>query len=195
MHLHHIIPRHAGGKDIPHNRILLSVEDHAEAHRKRWLVWGQWQDKLAWIGLAGVAPHEDMAALASSMANKGKKASEATRKKQRERKSSLETKLKISIAHKGRAHPPVTEDTKRKLSAKLRGRVSNRKGAVLSDETRQRISVAKMGFAPWNKGKSASETAKRNQSEAHVGQKLSEDHKRKLSAATAAYWARKHLQP
>lgn len=33
-HKHHIIPKHAGGSDDPSNIVVLTVEEHAEAHRK-----------------------------------------------------------------------------------------------------------------------------------------------------------------
>ena len=33
-HKHHIIPRHMGGTDDPSNLIELTIEEHAEAHRR-----------------------------------------------------------------------------------------------------------------------------------------------------------------
>ena len=33
-HKHHIIPKHMGGTDDPSNLIELTIEEHAEAHRK-----------------------------------------------------------------------------------------------------------------------------------------------------------------
>jgi len=53
MHKHHIIPRHAGGTDDPANLVLLTVDEHAEAHLKLYEEHGRWQDKLAWKGLSG----------------------------------------------------------------------------------------------------------------------------------------------
>jgi hypothetical protein len=47
-HTHHIIPKHAGGTDDPSNLIRLTVEEHAEAHRKLYEEHGRWQDELAW---------------------------------------------------------------------------------------------------------------------------------------------------
>lgn len=52
-HLHHIVPRHMGGSDDPSNLIELTIEEHAEAHRKLWEEHGRWQDKLAWDALRG----------------------------------------------------------------------------------------------------------------------------------------------
>ena len=52
-HKHHIIPRHAGGTDNPENIVELTIEEHAEAHRKLYEEHGRWQDELAWKGLSG----------------------------------------------------------------------------------------------------------------------------------------------
>lgn len=51
-HRHHKIPRHAGGTNDPSNIIVLSVEDHAEAHRKLFEQYGRWEDEVAWKGLS-----------------------------------------------------------------------------------------------------------------------------------------------
>lgn len=52
-HIHHIIPRHMGGTDDPSNLVKLTVEEHAEAHRKLWeehgIIWDYW----TWKGLSG----------------------------------------------------------------------------------------------------------------------------------------------
>lgn len=48
MHKHHKIPRHAGGTDSANNIILLTVEQHADAHKLLWEQHGKLQDKLAW---------------------------------------------------------------------------------------------------------------------------------------------------
>ena len=52
-HWHHIVPKHAGGTDDPSNLVLLTVEEHAEAHKKLWEQYGRWQDKIAWQTLSG----------------------------------------------------------------------------------------------------------------------------------------------
>lgn len=52
-HIHHIIPRYAGGTDSPGNLIELTVEEHAEAHRLLWEANGDLRDKMAWLMLVG----------------------------------------------------------------------------------------------------------------------------------------------
>lgn len=52
-HWHHIVPKHAGGSDDSSNLVLLTVEEHAEEHRKLWENHGRWQDKIAWKTLSG----------------------------------------------------------------------------------------------------------------------------------------------
>lgn len=52
-HLHHIVPRHAGGTDDPSNLVRLTIEEHAEAHRILWETHGRLGDKVAWLMLSG----------------------------------------------------------------------------------------------------------------------------------------------
>ena len=52
-HKHHIVPKHAGGTDDPSNIIELTIEEHAEAHRKLFEEHGRWQDEIAWKTLSG----------------------------------------------------------------------------------------------------------------------------------------------
>ena len=58
-HKHRIIPGHMGGTYEPSNVILLSVEEHAEEHRKLYEKFGRWQDKTAWMLLSKQAKRED----------------------------------------------------------------------------------------------------------------------------------------
>ena len=69
-HMHHIIPRHMGGTDDPSNLIELTPEEHAEAHRVLYEEHGRWQDRVAWIGLAGLATKAEHVAMLLSEAGK-----------------------------------------------------------------------------------------------------------------------------
>ena len=53
-HIHHIIPKHAGGTDDPSNLVELTIEDHAIAHRMLWKLYGRKEDWCAWTGLSGL---------------------------------------------------------------------------------------------------------------------------------------------
>ena len=71
-HKHHIIPKHMGGTDDPDNLVELTVEDHAIAHYVRYRMFGRWQDRLAWNGLANRITHEEAVRQAVSDSHKGK---------------------------------------------------------------------------------------------------------------------------
>jgi hypothetical protein len=72
-HIHHIIPQYLGGTDDPSNLIELTVEDHAEAHRKLYELHGNWQDYCAWQALSGRIGKEQILRMKQGMANKGRK--------------------------------------------------------------------------------------------------------------------------
>lgn len=60
MHLHHILPKHAGGTNDLSNLIKLSIKDHANAHRILFEKFGKFQDRLAWQGLSRMISKEDL---------------------------------------------------------------------------------------------------------------------------------------
>jgi len=70
MHRHHIIPRHMGGTDDPSNIVLLSVEEHAEAHKKLYEEHGRMEDYVAWQGLAKMISREEIIRLKQSIGGK-----------------------------------------------------------------------------------------------------------------------------
>lgn len=49
-----------GGTDDPSNLIELTVEEHAEEHRKLYEEYGKWQDYIAWKGLEGRIGKEEI---------------------------------------------------------------------------------------------------------------------------------------
>jgi hypothetical protein len=59
-----------GGSDDKSNLIDLTVEEHAEAHRKLWEQNGHWQDKIAWQGLANMIDKQEIISKAQSNALK-----------------------------------------------------------------------------------------------------------------------------
>jgi len=104
LHKHHIIPRYLGGTDDPSNLVELTIEQHAEAHRLLYEQHGNWQDYVAWQGLAKLDANFDAAkqsmlegsrrGTATMIANrKGKKWEEIYGKK---RAAEIKSKCKLS---------------------------------------------------------------------------------------------------
>ena len=79
-HKHHIIHRHAGGTDDPSNIVELTIEEHAEAHRKLYKKYGRYQDKIAWKSLSKQITHDQARRLAASYANRWENKTEAGKK-------------------------------------------------------------------------------------------------------------------
>ena len=104
-HTHHIIPKHMGGTDDPSNLVKLTIEEHAQAHHDLYLKYGHWQDKCAWLALSGRFGKEEILRMKQSLANKGKKRSEETKRKISKSKlgtkQSKESNKKRSEASKG----------------------------------------------------------------------------------------------
>ena len=63
-HVHHIVPKHAGGTDDPSNLIEVTVEEHAELHFARYLQYGELGDWVAAMGLSGQISSAEATALA-----------------------------------------------------------------------------------------------------------------------------------
>ena len=59
-HIHHIVPKHMGGTDDPNNLIELSVEEHAEAHKKLYEEYGNEYDRIAYEALSGIIKKEEV---------------------------------------------------------------------------------------------------------------------------------------
>jgi hypothetical protein len=85
------------------------------------------------------------------------------------------TKMKISLGNKGKI---LSEETKRKLSAAKMGKSYN-KGHLVTDETRKKISQSNKGRASWNRGLPAWNKGKKNV--------YSEDTRTKMSEARKAW--------
>lgn len=88
-HLHHIVPRHAGGSDDSSNLVCLTIEEHAQAHKLLYEQYGRWQDELAYKALSGQITNAEVSLQANILANTGKY-------------NSPETKLKKSLARKSK---------------------------------------------------------------------------------------------
>lgn len=127
-HKHHIVPRHIGGTDDPSNIIYLTIEEHAEAHKKLWEEHGRWQDELAYKGLSKLLSHDEVSLIVSIKANQGKKFSE-------------EHRSRISNSLKGHQ---LSEETRKKISdTRKRKQISSvRLGAKHTEESKVALSIA-----------------------------------------------------
>jgi len=101
-HKHHIIPKHMGGTDDPSNLVELTVEEHAEAHRRLYEKHGRWQDKLAYQALSGMLGQEEIMKRAMSP--------------WKDMKLTEEHKSNISKSMTGRSQP---DSQKQKVADKL----------------------------------------------------------------------------
>jgi hypothetical protein len=169
-HKHHIVPRHMGGTDDPSNLIELTVEEHAEAHRKLWEQYGNIKDYCAWKGLEGTIGKEEIVRLLMDPTG---------------RVHTEETKQKISQSHKGKLKH--TEESKEKLR-------QFRTGMKLSEEHTAKISKG-LGGNTIMVGRKLSEDAKKKISEAGMGNKnasknpnVSEEERKKRSEASKERW-------
>jgi hypothetical protein len=158
-HKHHIIPKHIGGTDDPSNLVELTVEEHAEAHRKLWEEHGRWQDFIAWQGLAKIIPSEQIHSEATKMGMKNWWNSLTEEQKlnwiQRctirpegfVRPSGYtythteEAKKKIGLAHKGKI---VSEETKRKIVTNRKHATGNR-NSMSNPIHRDKVAQSKIG--------------------------------------------------
>ncbi len=132
-HIHHIIPRHMGGTDDPSNLVEVTVEQHALLHKQLWEDLGHWQDYAAWQGLTKTIGQEELIRLIQSKTHKGKIVSEESRRK-------------MSIAHTGEKQTPERIE-KRRLKL-----IGQRRPGSMSIESRQKMSMAKLGKVAHNKG-------------------------------------------
>lgn len=102
-----------GGSDDPSNLIELSIQEHAEEHRKLYEKYGYKQDYLAWKGLAGCIDKEEIIRNISSLNGKKRKGCKRPDVSERNIKTNLENnpakrpevRKKLSDAKKGVNHP------------------------------------------------------------------------------------------
>ena len=59
-----------GGSDHPSNLISLTVEEHAEAHKKLYEKYGKEEDRIAWVTLSGWINKKELLRLRSMLGGK-----------------------------------------------------------------------------------------------------------------------------
>ena len=154
-HKHHIIPRHAGGSNDPDNLVYLTIEEHADAHKKLYEEYGRWEDRLAYEGLSGQIGKDEIweEIYKNRKTFLGKTHSEETKKKISETKKRQE-RLGLTKSH--------NEEWRKNQSEKLMGHKSYEtqksavskamKGVPKSEEHKRKISEnKKKWWAEWRK--------------------------------------------
>jgi hypothetical protein len=134
LHKHHIIPKHAGGTDDPSNLVLLTVEEHAEAHKKLWLECGREQDYIAWKTLSNQITIDEARRLSVSIALKGKLKSKEQKEKMsiaRKKRGGITTGMKLG---------PCSDERKRKISEANKGGPG--RPYPCSEEHKKNLSIA-----------------------------------------------------
>ncbi len=125
-HTHHIVPRHMGGTNDTSNLIKLTIEEHAEAHKKLWEEHGNEYDLIAWKCLTGQITNAEANIQATKIANTGRTAWNKGTKG-------------VTGGHlKGLTH---TEETRKKISE------ATKEGMK---KTTKKLGAPK-GTIPWNK--------------------------------------------
>lgn len=135
-----------GGSDDPSNLIELTVEEHAEAHRKLFELYGHWQDKVAFEGLSGQIGKDEIIQEARGAANRGKKrtpeqverirqAAIERNKRWKDSGRMKEINAKRSESHKGKIKTPEH----------LKKQGDSRKGYVMPLEIKMKISNSLKG--------------------------------------------------
>jgi len=126
-HLHHLIPKHAGGTDDPSNLVELTIEEHAEAHCKLYEEYGRWQDRVAWLSLSGIMKDEERIYEICSNSNKGNPTNYT---------HSDNIKLELSEMRMGENNPMYGLPAPNR-GIKRPGVGGRKKGTVWSEEERQ----------------------------------------------------------
>lgn len=114
MPLHHVIPRHEWKKrfgslegcNSSDNLVVLTTEQHAQAHQILWDLNGSEYDRLAALRIGGAIGHDEAIRQAQSHSNRTRVITDAHRKNQ-------------SLAMKGRKHTLEHNQKIKKACAKI----------------------------------------------------------------------------
>lgn len=208
---HHIYPKSCGGWNLKCNLVRLTPEEHYRCHELLPYIFEDGEEHDSMLYAWGM-----MAFTRKNIPISKDKYGELKRKFRdlmsrthigvapwnKGKHHSAEARQRMSDAAKGK---PKTEEFKRTVSATMLEKFKTTRhwmvGKHASEETKQKMSrTAKGKPKPWLKGKKTwlgkkhTDETKRKISEANKGRKMSEETKRKKSAAMKAYWEKKKCQ-
>lgn len=184
-HIHHIVPKHMGGTDDPSNLIELSVEEHAEEHRKLYENCGNELDRIAYEALSGMIGKEEVIKKVLSESGKrgGSKGKGRIAWNKGKKMWSEEEKKRISENKKGKVLNLSEEGRE-----KLRETGKKNKGRKRSEEFCETQSKRLKGK---KQSKKQAEQSRKNAigNKSRVGQKKGEEELKKLSDTLKAKYA------
>jgi hypothetical protein len=157
-HKHHIIPKHMGGSDEPSNLIELTVEEHAEAHRKLYEEHGNEYDKIAWLSLTKQIDNAEARILSVIEWNKNRVISDETKEKlsnsMKDYFSDTKNRKKTSEATKAGMKvwwENLSEEERQDWIERCKKRPDGwtpPSGWILSDETRNKMKGPRDPYGP-----------------------------------------------
>jgi len=121
-HLHHILPKHAGGTDDPSNLFPLSITQHALAHRNRAILIGDAEDWIAWKTLSGQIASEEATRIAQDLGRRRTNRKGTNNGMWGKTHSSKIRRILASCAKDRFTGKELSEDHKEKLSVSNRGK-------------------------------------------------------------------------
>lgn len=148
---HHIVPRSLGGSNDPENLVALTAREHFICH---WLLTkmytGESRGKMINALWMMRAQNPDQRRYGSKITariyeNLREEYSKYISKINKGRVQPLEEKAKQLAAQIGRKRKPFSKEWREKLSAAKKGEKNNRYGAVISEETRKKMSEKAKG--------------------------------------------------
>ena len=120
-----------GGTDDPSNIKLVTIEDHAEEHRKLFEEFDRQEDKIAWLCLSGQINNAEARLLAHSVRMKGKKLTPEHREKVVKTLKNGFEPLNSMFGKYGSDNPHTgmkrSEETKAKISGAMMGNTNKPK--------------------------------------------------------------------
>ena len=129
-----------GGTDDPSNLIELSVEEHAEAHKKLYEVYGNEYDRIAYEALSGMIKKEEVIQQVLSEAGKRGGAPKG-RVPWNKGKKGVQKNLYLAELNKSRRGQPISEEVKEKIGIANRGRKRNEEFCEAQSKRRKGMDI------------------------------------------------------